>query len=109
MDHIVNLDPQALEDTLRRGALDPKFVQGGTGMGLVHMVACLNPWYYMGDSEAQDMEYLDWFEDQRIYMLDILSRWGAPFNIQDDHGDTPLDMVHVDTREDVRKCLDITQ
>ena len=36
-------------------------------------------------------------------MLDtgILSKWGAPFNIKDDHGDTPLDMIHVDTREDV--------
>ena len=60
---------------------------------------------YMGDSEAQDMEYLDWFEDQRIYMLDILSKWGAPFNIKDDHGDTPLDMIHVDTREDVIMTL----
>ena len=44
-------------------------------------------------------------EDQRIYMLDILSKWGAPFNIKDDHGDTPLDMIHVDTREDVIMTL----
>lgn len=105
MEHIVNLDPQALEAALREGALDAKFVQKDTGMSLVHMVACLDPWYYMGNSEAQDMEHLEWFEDQRIYMLDILSKWGAPFDLHDDHGDTPLDVVHVDTREDVKKCL----
>ena len=113
MEYILNLDVQGLEHALRTKSLDPLHVQPRTGLGLVHLVACIDPWHFAGDADAQDMCALEWVDDQCEHMLYILKKYGAPFNMRDDHGDLPIDIVHVDMGESVKsmfreQCSQIT-
>jgi len=108
MEYIIDIDPKGLESALKDGRLDPSFTHEDTGVSLVHSVACLNPWYYMGEAEAQDTEWLEWFDQERLHMLDILYQYGAPMDTADYNGYTPSQVVHSDDKDFSRALLNYT-